>query len=65
MKIFFKNIVHKLALIEEKSHSYLNLNKKKISPIIPFKTLFGTAPAPRNLVELVEQVIRCSKKSWS
>jgi hypothetical protein len=28
-------------------------------------TLFGIAPAPENLVELVEQIIRCSKKSWS
>jgi hypothetical protein len=29
------------------------------------KSLFGTTPALENLVELVEQVIRCSRKSWS
>lgn len=39
MEILLKNIVHKLSLIKEKFHSYLNLNKKKISPIIPFKFL--------------------------
>jgi hypothetical protein len=34
-------------------------------PLSNSKALFGTAPALENLVELVKQVIRCSRKSWS
>jgi hypothetical protein len=38
---------------------------KNLTFIIYTRALFGIAPTPKNFVELVEQVIRCSRKSWS
>ncbi|ONM38487.1 Protein STICHEL-like 3 [Zea mays] len=37
--------------------------RRKVMFHICIMSLFGIAPAPKNLVELVEQVIRCSRKS--
>jgi hypothetical protein len=39
--------------------------QSRVESRVALKALFGIALSSENLVELVEYVIRCSKKSWS